>query len=121
MAPEYLGASKISKESDGLYGTNRLLEVVDPKICAYFVKEEMECLMIVGLWCAHPDHNLWPSIRQAINVLNFEAPWPILLTKMPMATNVTPPLSIPLASFHIGTTLMELNGALVLVTGPLSN
>ncbi|CAL5358226.1 unnamed protein product [Camellia sinensis] len=45
-----------------LYGTDRLLEAaVDPKICPNFVKEEMECLMIVGLWCAHPDYNLRPS------------------------------------------------------------
>ncbi|KAL7199689.1 hypothetical protein ACSBR2_021898 [Camellia fascicularis] len=42
-----------------LYGTNRLLEAaIDPKICLNFVKKELECLMIVGLWCAHPDHNL---------------------------------------------------------------
>ncbi|XP_028060857.1 L-type lectin-domain containing receptor kinase IX.1-like [Camellia sinensis] len=33
-----------------LYGTDRLLEAaIDPKICPNFVKEEMECLMIVGL------------------------------------------------------------------------
>ncbi|THG00996.1 hypothetical protein TEA_026480 [Camellia sinensis var. sinensis] len=79
----------------GLYGTNGLLEAADPKICADFVREEMECLMIVGLWCAHPDHNLRPSIRQAINVLNFEAPWPILPTKLPMATYVTPSMNTP--------------------------
>ncbi|KAL7199686.1 hypothetical protein ACSBR2_021895 [Camellia fascicularis] len=76
-----------------LYATNRLLEVVDPKIYADFVREEMECLMIVGLWCAHPDHNLRPSIRQAIHVLNFEAPLPILPTKMPVPTYITPPVS----------------------------
>ncbi|KAI7990139.1 L-type lectin-domain containing receptor kinase IX.1 [Camellia lanceoleosa] len=74
-----------------LYATNRLLEAVDPKIYANFVQEEMECLMIVGLWCAHPDHNLRPSIRQAIHVLNFEAPLPILSTKMPVPIYVTPP------------------------------
>ncbi|KAL7199694.1 hypothetical protein ACSBR2_021903 [Camellia fascicularis] len=76
-----------------LYATNRLLEAVDPKIYIDFVREEMECLMIVGLWCAHPDHNLRPSIRQAIHVLNFEAPLPILPTKMPVPTYVTPPVS----------------------------
>ncbi|CAL5358238.1 unnamed protein product [Camellia sinensis] len=42
-----------------LYGTNRLLEAaVDTKICPDFNPKEMECLMIVGLWCAHPDQNL---------------------------------------------------------------
>ncbi|CAL5434648.1 unnamed protein product [Camellia sinensis] len=73
-----------------LYATNRLLEAVDPKIYADFVREEMECLTIVGLWCAHPDHNLRPSIKQAIHVLNFEAPLPILPTKMPVPTYITP-------------------------------
>ncbi|KAI7990852.1 L-type lectin-domain containing receptor kinase IX.1 [Camellia lanceoleosa] len=70
-----------------LYGTNRLLEAaVDTNICPDFNQKEMECLMIVGLWCAHPDQNLRPSISQAIHVLNFEAPLPILPTKMPIAT-----------------------------------
>ncbi|KAL7227546.1 hypothetical protein ACSBR1_022409 [Camellia fascicularis] len=33
-----------------LYGTDKLLEAtIDPKICPNFVKEEMECLIIVGL------------------------------------------------------------------------
>ncbi|KAL7227550.1 hypothetical protein ACSBR1_022413 [Camellia fascicularis] len=42
-----------------LYGTGRLLEAaVDPKMCPDFVQEEMECLMIVGLWCTHLDDNL---------------------------------------------------------------
>ncbi|KAL7199702.1 hypothetical protein ACSBR2_021911 [Camellia fascicularis] len=70
-----------------LYGTGRLLEAaMDPKICPNFVEKEMECLIIVGLWCAHPDHNLRPTINQAIHVLNFQAPLPKLPTKMPMAT-----------------------------------
>ncbi|CAL5358227.1 unnamed protein product [Camellia sinensis] len=83
-----------------LYGTGRLLEAgVDPKICPDFVQEEMECLMIVGLWCTHPDHNLRPSIKQAIHMLNFEAPLPILPTKMPVATYSAPPMNIsPLVS-----------------------
>ncbi|GMQ01449.1 hypothetical protein CsSME_00048096 [Camellia sinensis var. sinensis] len=56
-----------------LYGNDRFLEAtVDLKMCPDFVQEEIECLMIVERWCAHPDHNLRPSIGQAINVLNFE-------------------------------------------------
>ncbi|KAL7227625.1 hypothetical protein ACSBR1_022488 [Camellia fascicularis] len=47
-----------------LYGTDRFLEAtVDLKMCLDFVQEEIECLMIVERWCAHPDHNLQPSIR----------------------------------------------------------
>ncbi|KAM2524244.1 hypothetical protein TB1_030209 [Malus domestica] len=51
----------------------------------------MECLMIVGLWCAHPQYIFRPSIQQAIQVLNFEVPLPILPSKMPVATYIAPP------------------------------
>ncbi|KAH1047596.1 hypothetical protein J1N35_038380 [Gossypium stocksii] len=40
--------------------------------------------MVVGLWCAHPDSNLRPSIKQAIRALKFEAEMPNLPTKMPV-------------------------------------
>ncbi|XP_052204603.1 L-type lectin-domain containing receptor kinase IX.1-like isoform X2 [Diospyros lotus] len=76
-----------------LYGTGQLLEAVDPKIGTDFDQQEMERLMIVGLWCAHPDHNLRPPIRQAIQVLNCEAPLPILPATMPVATYFAPPLN----------------------------
>ncbi|KAL7090198.1 hypothetical protein ACP275_12G025400 [Erythranthe tilingii] len=46
--------------------------------------------MIVGLWCAHPDFSLRPSIRQASRVLNFEADLPKLETKMPVPVFNTP-------------------------------
>ena len=52
----------------------------------------MERLMVVGLWCAHPDYNVRPSIRKAIHVLDFEAALPILEPKMPMPTYLTPPI-----------------------------
>uniref|UniRef100_A0A8I7BDP8 Uncharacterized protein n=1 Tax=Hordeum vulgare subsp. vulgare TaxID=112509 RepID=A0A8I7BDP8_HORVV len=42
--------------------------------------------MVVGLWCAHPDRGMRPSIRQAMNVLRFEAPLPSLPARMPVAT-----------------------------------
>lgn len=66
-----------------LYGVGMLLEGADPKLSADFDKEEMEHLMIVGLWCSHPDPMLRPSIRQANLVLNFESPLPNLLSKRP--------------------------------------
>ncbi|CAL9775442.1 unnamed protein product [Musa acuminata subsp. burmannicoides] len=50
----------------------------------------MECLMVVGLWCAHPDYNVRPSIRQAINALNLETPLPELPPKMPVPMYYTP-------------------------------
>ena len=57
-----------------LYGEGRLLEAVDEMLNGDYDMDEMKCLMIIGLWCAHPDHTLRPSIRQAIKVLNYEAP-----------------------------------------------
>ncbi|KAJ0011003.1 hypothetical protein Pint_33481 [Pistacia integerrima] len=53
----------------------------------------MKRLMIVGLWCAHPDENLRPSIRQANHVLNFEAELPTLPPKMPVPTYFSPPFN----------------------------
>ncbi|OEL36468.1 hypothetical protein BAE44_0002513 [Dichanthelium oligosanthes] len=46
----------------------------------------MERVLVVGLWCVHPDYELQPSIRQAMNVLQLEAPLPELPLEMPVAT-----------------------------------
>ncbi|GLT57306.1 hypothetical protein SLA2020_302880 [Shorea laevis] len=40
-----------------LYGNERLHEAVDKTLLLEFDMKEMECLMIVGLWCAHPDQS----------------------------------------------------------------
>ncbi|OMO85277.1 hypothetical protein CCACVL1_10295 [Corchorus capsularis] len=76
-----------------LYGRGKLLEACDSRLSGEFVKEEMEQLMIVGLWCSHPDENSRPSMQQALLVLNFEAPLPILPSKMPVPTYFAPPLN----------------------------
>jgi|UniRef100_A0A2N9EF52 hypothetical protein len=65
-----------------LYGRGRLLEAVDETLNGDYDMDEMKCLMTTGLWCAHLDHTLRPSIRQAIKVLNFEAPLPSLPSQM---------------------------------------
>ncbi|KAL7131721.1 hypothetical protein ABFS83_12G023000 [Erythranthe nasuta] len=87
-----------------LYGNGKLLSGVDEKVRDDFDTKQAERLMIVGLWCAHPDFSLRPSIRQASRVLNFEADLPKLETKMPVpmfnapespsASSDTEPLSI---------------------------
>jgi serine/threonine protein kinase len=69
-----------------LYELGKVLEAADPRLSGDFDEQEMERLMIVGLWCAHRDPNLRPSIRQTIHVLNFEAPLPILPSIMPWPT-----------------------------------
>ncbi|CAL2253978.1 unnamed protein product [Prunus armeniaca] len=84
-----------------LYGEDRVNEAADPKLCGDFDKKQMECLMIVGLWCAHPDNNMRPSIQQAIQVLNFEVPLPNLPSKMPVATYFAPPKSLSMLSRDI--------------------
>ncbi|XXG49069.1 hypothetical protein AAC387_Pa02g3348 [Persea americana] len=71
-----------------LYGNGRLIEAVDERLHMDFDVTQMECLIIVGLWCAHPDHNLRPSIRQVIGVLQFEASMPDLPSKMPAAIHM---------------------------------
>ncbi|KAJ0233954.1 L-type lectin-domain containing receptor kinase IX.1 [Hirschfeldia incana] len=69
-----------------LYGKGELIKGVDEKLGSDgFDETQAECLMVVGLWCAHPDRNSRPSIKQAIQVLNLEAPLPHLPTKMPVA------------------------------------
>ncbi|PHU29455.1 hypothetical protein BC332_01548 [Capsicum chinense] len=73
-----------------LYGMGNLHEAVDPKLSSDFNEQEMEHLLIVGLWCAHPDNNCRPSIRQVIHVLNFEAPLPTLPPNMPVPTYCSP-------------------------------
>ncbi|KAL3730050.1 hypothetical protein ACJRO7_027106 [Eucalyptus globulus] len=74
-----------------VYGARKLLDVADPKLCGKFNEEQMECLMIVGLWCAHPNYTLRPSVREAVNVLNFDLPPPNLLGKAPVPTYFHPP------------------------------
>jgi hypothetical protein len=57
---------------------------VDKALDVVYDEKEIERLMVVGLWCTHPDYNLRPSIRQVMHVLQFEAPLPNLPTKLPV-------------------------------------
>jgi len=83
----------------GLYGRGRILEAVDRRLDGDFEEEQIKCMMIVGLWCAHPDPNSRPSIRQAMQVLNFEAPLPNLPSSMPVPTYLDGPLNSFTAPF----------------------
>jgi hypothetical protein len=58
-----------------------------------FDEQEMERLMIIGLWCAHPDQNLKPSIRETIHVLNFYTSLPILPSDMSGPTHPAPAIN----------------------------
>ncbi|XP_019169323.1 PREDICTED: L-type lectin-domain containing receptor kinase IX.1-like [Ipomoea nil] len=74
-----------------LYGTGRLLEGADPKLCGSFEGQEMERLMIIGLWCAHPDNTNRPKMSQVVHCLKFQVQLPILPSKMPKPIYSTPP------------------------------
>ncbi|GKV19687.1 hypothetical protein SLEP1_g29912 [Rubroshorea leprosula] len=54
----------------------------------------MECLLVVGLWCAYPSPIMRPSMRQAIQVLNFEADLPNLPSKRPIPNYDIPGTSV---------------------------
>ncbi|XP_040385274.1 L-type lectin-domain containing receptor kinase IX.1-like [Oryza brachyantha] len=74
----------------GLYGEGRVLDAADRRLGGEFDGGEMERVMVVGLWCAHPDRSLRPAIRQAAGVLRGEAPPPSLPARMPVATFLPP-------------------------------
>jgi serine/threonine protein kinase len=71
------------------YGRGRILDAADTRLDGEFVAREMECVMLVGLWCSLLDLKLRPPVRQAVNVLRFEAPLPSLPAMMP-APNYMP-------------------------------
>ncbi|KNA09909.1 hypothetical protein SOVF_149290 [Spinacia oleracea] len=78
--------------------TRRLLEAVDRRLEGEFEMQQVECLMVVGLWCCHPDYTIRPSIRQVINVLNSEAPLPSLPSKFPVPIYFSPPMNMDILS-----------------------
>ena len=72
------------------YGRGAILDAADERLRGEFDGREMERVMVVGLWCAHPDRSVRPSIRQAVNVLRCEAPLLSLPARMPVATYAPP-------------------------------
>jgi serine/threonine protein kinase len=81
-----------------LLGKDELLSSVDPMLNNVYDKKEIECLMRVGLWCAHPDSRLRPSISQAIKVLKFEGALPNLPIKRPVPTYCAAPDGLEVSS-----------------------
>ncbi|CAN0920771.1 L-type lectin-domain containing receptor kinase IX.1 [Linum grandiflorum] len=92
---------EIENDSDGdmvhiarwvweLYGRGRILDAVDRKLKGKFNEEQAEHLMVVGLWCCHPSPRLRPSIRMAMEMLNFSSILPNLPLKFPGSVHSTP-------------------------------
>ncbi|XP_044443916.1 L-type lectin-domain containing receptor kinase IX.1-like [Triticum aestivum] len=54
----------------GLYGRNAILDAADERLRGDEADARwMERVLVVGLWCAHPDQGERPSIAQAMHVL----------------------------------------------------
>ncbi|KAI9111500.1 hypothetical protein K1719_017190 [Acacia pycnantha] len=87
------------------YGRGELTLAMDEILHKEYNEKEVECLMIVGLWCAHPDKNLRPTIRQAIQVLCFEAVLPDLPSKKPVPMYHVPTPNVFSQGASLTTTL----------------
>ncbi|KAI3408435.1 Protein kinase domain-containing protein [Psidium guajava] len=55
-----------------LYRAGNVLGAVDEALGSGFQREEMECLMMVGLWCVQPDPARRPRAGQVIRFLQLE-------------------------------------------------
>ncbi|KAF7025608.1 hypothetical protein CFC21_037774 [Triticum aestivum] len=75
-----------------LYGQGTILDAADARLDGNFHPQEVERVLVVGLWCTCHDRNLRPSIRQAINVLRLEAPLP---ERLPPVGHPAGPLPMP--------------------------
>ena len=78
-----------------------LLDIADQRLGGHFDEQQMNCLLIVGLWCAHSEYDHRPSIKEAIQVLNFEAPLPLLQFDIPRSSHHTPTMNEATSSFSI--------------------
>ncbi|XP_078436597.1 L-type lectin-domain containing receptor kinase IX.1-like [Wolffia australiana] len=67
-----------------LYGRGSVLEAVDSKLDGEFDTGEMERLLVMGLWCAHPNYQERPTMAQVIGVLVFDMAVPNLPSQLPV-------------------------------------
>nr|QDJ58010.1 L-type lectin receptor kinase [Hordeum bulbosum]QEQ56105.1 L-type lectin receptor kinase [Hordeum bulbosum] len=72
----------------GLYGRGAILEAIDERLNGDYDVGEVERVIVVGLWCAHPNPSARPSIRTAMATLQPKVDQayqlPVLPSKMPV-------------------------------------
>ncbi|CAM0910836.1 unnamed protein product [Alopecurus aequalis] len=75
-----------------LYGQGGVLDAVDERLEGHFDEAEVKRVMVVGLWCAHPDPSARPSMRTAMATLQSKdaKQLPLLPAKMPVPTYAPP-------------------------------
>ncbi|KAG5012568.1 hypothetical protein AAZX31_09G101800 [Glycine max] len=68
-----------------LYGKGEVVGVVDARLKKEEIKEEeVECVVVLGLACCHPNPHHRPSMRTVLQVLNGEAPPPEVPKERPV-------------------------------------
>ncbi|GLT96200.1 hypothetical protein SLE2022_138430 [Rubroshorea leprosula] len=89
-----------------LYNKGRIVDVADPRMEGKFEKEEMECVLILGLACCHPNPNYRPSMKIALQVLTGEVEPPqVPLERPSFVWPVMPPSFSKLENFATGSQL----------------
>ncbi|KAI9121255.1 hypothetical protein K1719_008288 [Acacia pycnantha] len=74
----------------GLYGKGKVGEAGDSSLVGEYKEEEMERMLVVGLWCTHPEYKMRPNLREVIKVLKFEADLPVIPLVMPVPMYLPP-------------------------------
>ncbi|EAZ05439.1 hypothetical protein OsI_27653 [Oryza sativa Indica Group] len=77
-----------------LYGKGDILMAADERLNGNYDAAEMERVIVIGLWCAHPDPNARPSIRNAMAMLQSGGQLPVLPAKMPVPMYIPPVVSV---------------------------
>eukprot|EP01018_Ginkgo_biloba_P000223 Gb_22004 [translate_table: standard] len=60
-----------------LYAKDKLMDAVDPKLGGVYNVEEMERVLKLGLMCSYPEPEGRLSMRQVLQILEGEAPFPV--------------------------------------------
>ncbi|KAK7860903.1 agglutinin-2 [Quercus suber] len=90
-----------------LHGRELLLNAADQRLGGHFDEQQMKCLLNVGLWCAHFEYDRRPSIREVIQVLNFEAPLPLLQLDTPRSSHHTPTMNKAVALLSTSNVMLN--------------
>ncbi|KAM5555457.1 hypothetical protein ABKV19_023400, partial [Rosa sericea] len=61
-----------------LFLVGNILDAADERLEMNYDRNEMKCLLIVGLWCTHPNNKKRPKAGQVMEVIQHKAPLPEL-------------------------------------------
>ncbi|KAL5220491.1 hypothetical protein ABZP36_025204 [Zizania latifolia] len=94
LSCEKNGVFRLVEWAWDLYGRGAVLTAADERLNGDYDAAEMERVIAVGLWCAHPDPSARPSIKAAMAALHFSGQLPVLPPKMPVPTYGPPMASL---------------------------